>query len=427
MGDHKHILIAGASISGPALAWFLSRSGHKVTIVERSPSFRTGGQQVDLSGPGLDVVRYMGLYHTIKAASVQQAGFRFVNSANKTIATLAADKEGQSEKRPGLVREIEVLRGDLARVLFDEIQTAGVEYVFNDCIKALADRDDCITVGFANSRDRSFDLVVGADGLGSQTRAIAFGDSSSCIKSLGQCMAYFTIPWQESDGTFDRWYNAPGGRIIYLRPQPSHRKTGAYFGLMTDMSRGLAKAPVEQQKDEYARVFADAGWEAPRVLEAMQDCTDFYAQETAQVKLERWSTGRTVLLGDAAYCPSPVSGQGTTLAFLGAYILAGCIASHPDHQEALRQYETHMRPFVNKSQKLLPGAPAIACPQSKWSIWVLHTVVWLVSLLWSGWFGVLGEWILSPVFSVLGAKEVELPEFPALDAMMRDRTGVEKA
>jgi 2-polyprenyl-6-methoxyphenol hydroxylase-like FAD-dependent oxidoreductase len=180
---------------------------------------------------------------------------------------------------------------------------------------------------------------------------------------------------------------------------------------------------MEEQKEQIQRLFANSGWEASRILSHMATAENFYVQHTAQVKMESWSTGRTVLLGDAGYCPSPVSGLGTTMALVGAYVLAGCLITHEhDLPRALEQYETQMRPFVDSAQSLGPGIPAVATPYTEWGIWVLRTVISTVGSLMgisrvTGLGTVLG-WAFWPLSLVLkqvgwlgGVESMPLPKY----------------
>ncbi|CAF1450266.1 unnamed protein product, partial [Adineta steineri] len=366
----KHILISGAGIAGPTLAFWLVRYGMKVTVIERAPQLRVAGQTIDIRGAGLEVVRKMGLEDTIRAKTTQEKGINFVDRENRIQAAFSVDTMGGQS----FVSEIEILRGELATLLYDQTHN-DTEYIFGDKITAIVDRGDRVQASFANAADRDFDLVIIADGLNSKTRELVFESSTSPILRLGQYTSYFSIPYEESDGTWSRWYNAPGGRCVFLRPDGQGSTTTRAFLTISSSPNGLEKLDVKGQKAEMHKLFADAGWETPRVLSAMEKSTDFYLQEVAQVKMDMWSKDRLALLGDAGYCPSPISGMGTSVAIVGAYILAGEIARHENHKDAFASYETLLRPYITKAQSLPPGAPHFATPQTEWGIWTLHTVL----------------------------------------------------
>ena len=364
------VLIAGAGIAGPALAILLNKNGFKTTIVERAESLRTAGQQVDVTGPGVELIRYMGVDEAIRARTVGDEGIHFVDKNDKRIATFPV-----SASTTSLVREIEIMRGDMADVFYQATKEQ-TEFIFGDRVASLSESSAGVTVSFKNSADRTFDLVVAADGLSSRTREVAFGSSKDAVvKNLSQWVALFLIPHSPSDGTWTRAYNAPGGRVVCLRPDVKRKRTSVYLCQGTD-DMSITEKSVDEQKAIIQRTFADAGWETPRVLAHMEDAENFYVQQVAQVKMNSWRKGRTVLLGDAGYCPAPVSGLGTTMAIVGAYVLAGCLVTHEhDVPRALEQYETDMRPFVDAAQSLPPGVPAIATPQTKWGIWALNSVL----------------------------------------------------
>ncbi|KAK5127577.1 hypothetical protein LTR85_006917 [Meristemomyces frigidus] len=406
MATPKRILIAGGGIAGPSCALLLTRKGHKVTIVERAPQLRSTGQQIDVSGLGTEIVKDMGIWQALRDRSTGEEGLNIVDASNKIIASFPVSTDGGPN---AFVKEIEILRGEMVDVLYQETKD-NTEYVFGDYVTTLNEQATHITASFAKAPDRDFDIVIAADGLFSQTRGLAFPKSTVEIKSLGQCGALMTIPWEEADGNQSRWLSVPGGRAVITRPQFKAKKTGAYLAIMTPDSRKLARLPAQEQKEAFAELFRDVGWETPRIIREMMKADDFYAQETAQAKTESWVKGRVALLGDSGYCPSPVSGQGTTLAFIGAYVLAGCISTHDDYAEALKQYEQQMKPFVAKAQKLLPGVPGIANPQTEWGIWTLYTVLWVAGIL-NNW-GVVGvvSRVLGPVASWFGS-ELQLPKY----------------
>jgi 2-polyprenyl-6-methoxyphenol hydroxylase-like FAD-dependent oxidoreductase len=372
----QSVLISGAGIAGPVCAYFLSQAGIRTTIIERAPELRKAGQQIDIRGAGIQIIKKMGVEEAIRAKTTKEAGLAFVDSNGKTCGEFPVDQEGGRS----FTSEIEILRGELAQIFYDATKEE-TEYIFGDHVTAILDDGNKASVTLASGTKREFDMVIGADGMGSKIRRVAFSEIEDPVKSLDQWAAFFTIPYKESDGTFAKWYNAPGGRSILLRPDNAGY-TRAYLSIMSSAPAETEGRDITAQKKQMRELFSDAGWESLRVLDGMEDADDFYMQQIAQVKMPKWSKGRVAVIGDAGYCPSPISGMGTTLAIIGAYILAGEIgASNGNHEAAFAGYEKKMQPYVSKAQSLPPGAPGIINPQTKWGISILHTVTGFVS--WS--------------------------------------------
>ncbi|MFF4160198.1 FAD-dependent monooxygenase [Streptomyces sp. NPDC001678] len=357
------ILISGAGIGGAALVYWLRRAGFAVTVVERAPELRPGGQTVDLRGAGRTVITRMGLMDRARELSVDQRGFAFVNGSGRITARMPADSFGGE----GIISEIEILRGDLARLLYDAT-VPDTEYLFDDTVTALDEDDDGVTVTFEKAAPRRFALVVGADGLHSAVRALAFGPERDCVRPLNVYNAWFTVT---EDLGLDGWmkmYNEPGGLVASARPGrlPGEVKAGLSFrsGPLT-----YDRRDVSAQQDLIARRFAGAGWEVPRLLKAMRSAPDFFLDSMGQVRLEHWSRGRAALVGDAGYCATPITGLGTSLALVGAYVLAGELASAAgDHRIAFRKYDEVMRPYISQAQQLPPGGASGYAPSSALAI-----------------------------------------------------------
>jgi 2-polyprenyl-6-methoxyphenol hydroxylase-like FAD-dependent oxidoreductase len=376
---NRNILISGASIAGPALAYWLSRYGFTPTVVEQAPALREGGYAIDIRGAARDVVARMGIMPEVRQATTRTRGMSFVNSANKAQASMSADLFGGE----GLVSEFEILRGDLAHILYAATRDT-TEYIFHDSITALSQSDEGVQVTFERSKPRTFDLVVGADGAHSNVRAQTFGDESQFIHHLGYYVSIFTTT---NHLHLDHWelvYNMPGKlAAIYSTRQNSEAKVLFYFAapqLQYDHH------DTREQKKILAKVFDGEGWEVPRLLKAMDDAPDFYFDSVSQIHMESWSKGRVVLVGDAGYCPSPLSGQGTNLALVGAYVLAGELkAAAGDHRSAFARYEEEMRGYVEQNQKFGASAGKQFIPPTRFKIWFRNLNIRMLPYLpWKG-------------------------------------------
>jgi 2-polyprenyl-6-methoxyphenol hydroxylase-like FAD-dependent oxidoreductase len=335
----REVLISGAGIAGTTAAYWLREAGYTVTVVERARAPRPGGQTVDLRGAGRTVVERMGLLDRTRAMAVTQRGIAWIDAYGRHRAEMPVEAFGGR----GIVSADEILRGDLAAILY-EAARPGVSYLFDDSITGLEQDEDSVLVSFEKIAPRRFDLVVGADGLRSVVQRLAFDRELEAFHPLGLLNAWFTVP---AEIDLDNWYlmyNAPGGRVASIRPGRSPTEQKAALSVRSTES--LDREDLGSQLSLLERHFADAGWETPRLLAAAGDASDFYVESMGQVRLDRWSRGRVVLLGDAGYCPSPLTGLGTSMALVGAYILAGELAdaNHPATErdpvtEAFDRYE----------------------------------------------------------------------------------------
>jgi 2-polyprenyl-6-methoxyphenol hydroxylase-like FAD-dependent oxidoreductase len=339
---HRDILISGAGIAGPALAYWLHRYGFTPTIVERAPALREGGYAVDFRGPAhLDLLARMGIRDEVERARTGTGDSFYVNAQGKKLARMPAEQTGG---------DIEVLRGDLVRVLYEATRNE-TEYVFGDSITGLEETVDGVNVTFEHAAPRSFDLVIGADGLHSRVRSLAFGPEQSYLKYLGLQLAIFTTPNYLGLDYNGLVYGEPKRLIVvYSARQNTEARVMLYF---TSPPLSYDRADADRQRSIINEAFAGAGWEAPRLLELMATAPDLYFDSVSTIKMDSWSRGRITLLGDAGYCPSSLSGQGTGLAVVGAYILAGELATAGgDYATAFARYESAMRSYVEGCQKL---------------------------------------------------------------------------
>lgn len=340
------VLVAGASIAGPALAHWLRRHGAEVTVVERAPELRPGGQAVDARGVAREVIRRMGLDTAIRAAITDTAGAYTVDADGTVLETFRAEDDGGD----GYISEIEILRGDLSRVLYEDTRD-GVEYRFGDRIAELTQDADGVDVVFEGGDRRRYDLVIGADGLHSSLRAMVFGPHEQFVRHLGHALAFYTVP---NEFGLDRWlldYHEVG-RTAGLRPIQDATRAMAMFSFVAP-EFDIDYRDIEAQKRLLRDRMTGMGWLAPRILAHLDDTPDFYLDQIAQVVMDRWSSGRVALLGDAAFSSSPMSGQGTGLALVGAYLLAGELAAADWNPEvAFTAYEKRMRSFVEANQEI---------------------------------------------------------------------------
>jgi 2-polyprenyl-6-methoxyphenol hydroxylase-like FAD-dependent oxidoreductase len=358
----RTVLVSGAGIAGPALAFWLHRHGFVPTVVEVAPAVRPGGQTVDLRGAGRTVVERMGLMATVRAACVDQRGIAYVDATGRHLAEMSVEALGGD----GIVSEIEILRGDLAEVLVAATRD-DVEYLFGLRVVALDQRSDDVLVTFSDGSVRPFDLVVGADGPHSGTRRLAFGPEEGLVQRLGGYMAWFTAPDHVGlDGWF-AMYNEPG-RVASMRPDSDPRRAKAGLSFLSE-PLVYDRNDLDAQREIVRERFASGHGPVPALVEAMLGADDFYLDDVAQVHMDRWTTGRVALAGDAGYSPTPLTGMGTSLALVGAYVLAGELArAGGDHEQAFRAYEGRMRPYVRQGQELPPGGMGSYAPSSRLGI-----------------------------------------------------------
>ncbi|OBG60819.1 FAD-binding protein [Mycobacterium sp. E3339] len=352
------VLISGASVAGATAAYWLGRHGYSVTVVERHAGPRPGGQAIDVRGPALGVLERMGL---LAAAQKRKTQIRGASVVDRDGNELSRDTE--STPTGGLIDnpDIELLRDDLVELLYGASQWTA-EYIFDDTITELDDDGEAVNVTFERAPARSFGLVIGADGLHSNVRRLVFGPEEQFIERLGTHAAIFTVPnfldldhwqtWHYGDATMAGIYSAR-----------NNTEARAMLGFM-DADLRIDYRDTAAQFAELERRMADDGWVRPQLLEYMRSAPDFYFDEMSQIKMDRWSKGRVALVGDAGYCCSPLSGQGTSVALLGAYILAGELAAAGDDYElGFANYHKEFNDYVKRNQWLvvdnIPGGAPI--------------------------------------------------------------------
>lgn len=378
------VLISGGGITGPVTAYWLARASTAsnpihVTVIEKASATLESGQGLDVEGAGREVVKRMGLFETIKSRATGEQGCHALDNNSRPYATW----------RQGFVtQDIEIMRGELCGVLTNAAkERPNVDFQYSRSITNVAQKDDLVRVTLATDDGQVYDdeysAVIASDGLRSSTRDLILDpvDTKDCIKTRDMFAAYFSVPAQPQDKGYSRLQHGLGGRVVWIRPL-SETVSSAYLmavGAHPAIAESLKQRDQKAKRQAWVKSFSDLEYgEFPRVLEEIQETNNFYSDQISQIKLPTWSKGRCALVGDSAYAPSPITGQGTQLAILGAYILAGELGSNiSDPAAAFRAYEKKLRPFVEESQQVPFGgrAPELVCPQTSWGILALQTTL----------------------------------------------------
>ncbi|GGZ29957.1 FAD-dependent oxidoreductase [Streptomyces poonensis] len=332
-------MISGAGVAGLALAYWLDRHGFQPTVIERARQVRHGGYAVDFRGEALDVLDRMELLEPVRALDTQMGDAAMVDAEGRQYVTLPAAV---------FAGDLEVPKGQLTRLLHAAAQDRA-EYLFSDSISAVEQDGDSVHVTFGNGPPRRFDLLVGADGLHSRTRALVFGPEERFVHPLGIHTAIFSLPNYLGLRRTGQLYVSPGKAANVFAGDLDGRARAALHFTAEELE--YDRHDTGEQQRIVAERFAGEGWEIPRLLTEMRTAEDFWFDANAQVMMDTWASGRVVLLGDAGYCAAPTSGRGTSQALIGAYVLAGELAqAGGDHTAAFRAYESAMRPFVTEHQ-----------------------------------------------------------------------------
>ncbi|KAK2597413.1 hypothetical protein QQS21_005961 [Conoideocrella luteorostrata] len=420
MSNHK-ILIVGASIAGPMAAYWFAKAGASVTVIERFPQLRTGGQNIDIRLTGVTVMRKIpGMEDAVRAALAPLEGLAFVRDDGTPIATMKGT--GNAEQQ-SLVSEFEIFRGELSRVLYDLTKNSEhVKYIFGEHIVSIQQqREGCegpVKVEFANGTPSAeYDLVVACDGATSRTRAMGFGCGvRDHISPVGAWAAYFSTQRDLlNGGRIGLARSSPGGRALALGPDLSDSNRAIAMSVHPsgdDPELEKFRLANKQGTDELKRLvsqrFRGVGWKSEEILADLASSDDFYASEICQVKVPTLYKGRVVLVGDAGYAAGP-TGTGTSLAMAGAYILAGEVSkSKQDFAAGLEAYQERMKPIIQDMHVIPPGALSFMAPQTTWGIYLRDAMFLLVC--WGMRFVSVFSW-LSVWGAGFGKDKYNLPDY----------------
>ena len=400
----RRVLVVGGGPAGTVTAFWLAQAGFNVTIAERSNNSSAYGQGIDITGPAVEIVRQMGLEDTIRSKSTGESGFAILDDNANDIGVFGtASTEGDSFT---LTQEIEVMRGELTRILADAAKTnENITFRYGCNVTEIRQSNKHVIAVLSDTgKPEDFAIIVGADGLRSKVRKLGFDSSQTkdCYQPRDLYCAFFSIPSEPNDWPNSRFQHAPGGRSILIRPVDKTRSS-CYLNCPDPKLREVAEQTSEVQKSALTEIFVDFPGLGKRAMKDMQNAENFYFLRIAQIKLKEWHNNRCVLVGDAGYAPGPITGQGTTLAILGAYVLAGEIVANPDDPiAAFGNYEKRLRDYVTKSQSIPLGgyAPNLVNPRSALGIRILRFVFWFVA--WSG----VWKWL-----DVSAKKEFPLPKY----------------
>lgn len=422
------VLIVGASIAGTSAAYWFSKAGAKITVIERFAEFRLTGQNVDIRTVGVEVMRKIpGMEAAVRAATTTMDSIAFVDARGRSFGTIGATGDPDQQS---LVSEYEIFRGKLANILYQYTKDdSNVRYIFGEQLASLTPQGEGengpVAVEFVNGHAaEEFDLIVACDGATSRTRALGLGCGvRDHIYATNHWAAYFDIGEDllgDSSRGLALGYNAPGGRMVGLSPDPDGGCKGMLMSIAASSERDIMgpfrEAAQKQDRDDgsgddalrrfVVAHFRGAGWRTDELMEHLKASPAFYASEMVRVKTKTLSRGEYfALVGDAGYAAP--TGAGTTLAMAGAYVLAGEVAAHPgDLKAAMAAYETTMQPLIEEMQKVSPLFWKVMAPQTAWGIALRNRIFQFVC--WTGVLNVLQR-LFAGAFS--NTEQHRLPEY----------------
>ncbi|HTW67225.1 MAG TPA: FAD-binding domain [Bryobacteraceae bacterium] len=375
------ILISGAGIAGPTLAYWLLQYGFEVTIVETARDLRTGGYVIDFWGAAYDIAGRMGVLPEIERRGYMVEEVRVVNRGGKRIAGFPASVFTRATGG----RYISIPRSALAEVIYRTIED-GVEVIFGDSIHAIEQAANSVRVSFEHAETREFDLVIGADGLHSRVRQLVFGPETKFEKYLGYKVAAFDVAgYRPRDELVYVMYPQVGQQIARFSMRDD--RTMFLFTFADELRDDARTRQIQGQKAVLRERFENSGWECPAILDALDSCDELYFDRVSQVRMEAneglWSRNRVTLAGDAASCVSLLAGEGSGLAMIASYILAGelhrCGGRYAD---AFARYQERFGPFILEKQNSAKRFAGIFAPKSRFSLFLNNQVMNLLTIGW---------------------------------------------
>ncbi|HVY90482.1 MAG TPA: FAD-binding domain [Hyphomonadaceae bacterium] len=367
------VLISGMGIAGPTLAYWLARSGSTATIVEHAPHPRRGGYIIDFWGKGYDIAEKMGLMPRLQERGYSVDEVRLVDGDGRKTGEISA----AVFKRATHGRYLSLPRTELAEAARRAIEN-DVETIWGQSITSVAAEGDVVRAAIDGAGEQTYDLVVGADGLHSAVRRIAFGQQTQYEDFLGYKVAAFqAVGYAHRDEGVYVGYAQPGRQIARF----SMRADRTMFLLVWRDEDPTMPDQAAEQRSEIHRQFQDCGWESNEILSALDQAENVYFDRVSQIRMPSWTKGRVALVGDAAYSPSLLAGEGAGLAMMGAYVLAGEIARHPnDLPAALANYEQTLRSFIGDKQKSAEKFASSFVPRTQSGIVLRNLVTNLMKL-----------------------------------------------
>ncbi len=364
----RTVLISGAGIAGPTLAFWLKAGGFEPTLIEQAPALRAGGYVIDFWGLGYDIAERMGLAADVNRIGYHTRELRIVDDRGKRVAGFGTNIF--RELTGG--RYVTLGRSDLSRLLFEKVKRT-TEVIFDDEIIDLQESTDRVQVQFESGNERGFDLVLGADGLHSNVRRLVFGPQPQFEKQLGYLVAAFEV----------RGYHPRDEDVYVMYGQPG-RMVGRFalhgdrmlFLFVFAGDSGSLPMTLDQQKAMLRERYRGGKWECPRILAELDRTHELYFDRVSRIRMESWSRGRVALVGDAAFCVSLLAGQGSALAMISAYVVAGELANADGrYEQAFARYEMFLRAYINMKQRGAERFAGAFAPKTQWGMWFRNQVI----------------------------------------------------